>query len=258
MNWWGRLLRRKEQEDNLDKELHFHIEQRVADLTRSGLGEEEARRKVRQEFGGMDQIQEDCRDARGTRWIEDFGRDARYALRLLARNPAFAAIAIATLALRIGINTAAFTFFNTFLLCPLPIREPQALVKLNALDRYGRIQVFSIAEYRDFRDRNDVFLGVIALNQLPVSLGDAVAGRAATDYSIIPPGYQFAFGLTVSGNYFTLLGAQPAHGRLLMPEDDVTPGAHAVVVLSEGFWRRQFAGDPTLVGRTIRLNGRPY
>jgi predicted permease len=185
-------------------------------------------------------------------------QDVRFALRLVARNPAFTAIAIATLALGIGINTAAFTFFNAFVLRPLPIRDPDALVKLNALDRNGRIQGFSIAEYHDFRDRNDVFGGVIALGPLPVSLGDAVAGRAAIDYSIIPPGYQFAFGLTVSGNYFAVLGGQPSLGRLLTPDDDVTPRAHAVVVLSEGFWRRQFAGDLTLVGRTIRLNGRPY
>ena len=258
MNWWGRLLRRKEQDAHLDKELHFHIEQAVADLMRSGLGEEEARRKVRLTFGGLDQVKEDCRDARGTRWVEDVGQDVRYALRLLMRNPAFAAIAIATLALGIGINTAAFTFFNAFVLRPLPVRDPEALVKLTAVDRNGRGQLFSVTEYRDFGDRNDVFSGVIALNQLPVSLGDAVAGRAATDYSIIPPGYQFAFGLTVSGNYFTVLGGQPAFGRLLRLEDDVTPGAHAVVVLSEGFWRRQFGGDPTLVGRTIQFNGRSY
>ena len=259
MNWWGRLLRRTKQEADLDKELRFHIEQSVTDLAHSGLGEEEARRKVRQEFGGLDQVKEDCRDARGTRWIEDFRQDAGYALRVLRRNPAFAAIAIATLALGIGINTAAFTFFNAFVLRPLPIRDPEALVKLNAVDRNGRtLSSFSIAEYRDFRDRNDVFSGVIALSPLPVALGDAVAGRAATDYSIIPPGYQFAFGVTVSGNYFTVLGGQPALGRLLTPEDDVTPGAHAVVVLSDGFWRRQFGGDPALVGRTIRFNGRPY
>jgi predicted permease len=185
-------------------------------------------------------------------------QDIRFALRLLRRNPAFAAIAIATLALGIGANTAAFTFFNAFVLRPLPIRDPEALVRLQALDRNGRIQLFSVVEYRDVRDRNDVFSGVIALNQLPVSLGDAVAGRAATDYSIIPPGYQFAFGLTVSGNYFTVLGGRPVLGRLLTPEDDVTPRAHAVVVLSEGFWHRQFGGDPALVGRTIRCNGRPY
>jgi predicted permease len=185
-------------------------------------------------------------------------QDIRFALRLARRNPAFTAIAIATLALGIGINTASFTFFNAFVLRPLPIREPEALVKLHALDRNGRIQNFSIAEYRDFRDRNDVFSGVIALGPLPVSLGDAVAGRAAMDFSIIPPGYQFAFGLTVSGNYFGVLGAQPSLGRLLTPDDDVTPRAHAVVVLSEGFWRRQFGGHPTLVGRSIRLNGRPY
>ena len=185
-------------------------------------------------------------------------QDIRFALRLVARNPGFTAIAVATLALGLGINTAAFTFFNAFVLRPLPIRDPQALVKLNALDRNGRIQNFSIAEYRDFRDRNDVFSDIIALAPLPVSLGDAVAGRAATDYSIIPLGYQFAFGLTVSGNYFGMLGGQPSLGRLLAPDDDVVPGAHPVVVFSDGFWRRQFGGDPALVGRTVRLNGRSY
>ena len=185
-------------------------------------------------------------------------QDIRFALRLLRRNPAFAAIAIATLALGMGINTAAFTFFNAFVLRPLPVREPEALVRLNALDRNGRPQNFSIAEYRDIRERSDVFAGVIALAPLPVSLGDGVAGRAATDYDIIPPGYQFAFGLTVSGNYFTVLGGRPALGRLLTPADDLTPRAHAVVVLSESFWRRRLGGDSTLIGRNIRFNGRPY
>ena len=185
-------------------------------------------------------------------------QDIRFALRLLRRNPAFSAIAIATLALGMGINTAAFTFFNAFVLRPLPVREPETVVRLNALDRNGRTHSFSIAEYRDIRDRTDVFAGVVALAPLPVSLGDAVAGRAATDYDIIPPGYEFAFGLTVSGNYFTVLGGQPALGRLLAAEDDLTPRAHAVMVLSESFWRRRFGGDTTLVGRNIRFNGHPY
>jgi hypothetical protein len=144
-------------------------------------------------------------------------QDIQFALRLLRRNPAFAAIAIVTLALGMGIDTAAFTFFNAFALRPLPVQEPEALVRLSALDRNGRTRNFSIAEYRDIRDRSDVFTGVIALAPLPVSLGDAVAGRAASDYDIIPPGYEFAFGLTVSGNYFTVLGRQPALGRLLTP-----------------------------------------
>ena len=157
-----------------------------------------------------------------------------------------------------GINTAAFTFFNAFVLRPLPVREPEALVRLTALDRNGRLQNFSIAEYRDIRDRSDVFTGVVALAPLPVSFGDAVAGRAATDYDIIPPGYEFAFGLTVSGNYFTVLGGQPALGRLLTTNDDLTPRAHPVVVLSESFWRRRFGGDSTLVGRSVRFNGHPY
>lgn len=258
MNWLKRLLRRREQEVQLHKELQFHVEQRAADLMRSGMSEEAARRAVRQEFGGMDQVKEDCRDARGTRWIEDLGQDVRYALRLLAKNPSFAAMAIATLALGIGINTVAFTFFNAFVLRPLPLLEPEALVRLNALDRNGRNQLFSIPEYRDIQTGNNVFSGIIAQVQLPVSVGDAVAGRAATDYNRMATGYQFAFGLTVSGNYFTVLGGQAAFGRLLTPDDDVTPGGHAVVVLSEGFWRRTYGGNPSLLGKTIRFNGRPY
>jgi hypothetical protein len=166
VNWWGRLLRRTEQEADLDKELRFHIEQRVADLTRSGLGGEAARRRVRQEFGGMDQVTEQYRDARGTRWIEDLEQDVRYALRVLVRHPAFAGIAIATLALGMGINTVAFTFFNAFVLRPLPVRDPDALVHLTALDRNGHARIFSIAEYRDVRDHNDVFSDVIAFNQI--------------------------------------------------------------------------------------------
>ena len=185
-------------------------------------------------------------------------QDIRFTLRLLRRNPAFSVLAVATLALAMGINTAAFTFFNAFVLRPLPVREPEALVRLTALDRNGRPQNFSIAEYRDIRDRSDIFAGVIALAPLPVSLGDAVTGRAATDYDIIPSGYEFAFGLTVSGNYFAVLGGQPALGRLLTTNDDLTPRAHAVVVLSERFWRRRFGGDSTLVGRSVRFNGRPY
>jgi predicted permease len=185
-------------------------------------------------------------------------QDIQFTLRLFRRNLAFAAIAIATLGLGMGITTTAFTLFNVFVLRPLSIRDPATLVKLNALDRNGRIRNFSIVEYREISDRRDVFDGVIAEAPLPVSLGDAVAGRAATDYDIIAPGYQFAFGLTVSGNYFAVLGGHPAIGRLLRPEDDLAPGARAVVVLSEGFWRRQFGGDSTLVGRTIRFNGHPY
>jgi predicted permease len=251
-------VHRHQEDDEFDLEIQEHMRLLTERFVAQGMSSDEAASAARRQFGNATLQREDRRALQTLLSVEASIQDIRFAFRLLARNPAFAAIAIATLALGIGANTAAFTFFNAFVLRPLPVRDPEALVRLNGEDRNGPSRNFSIAEYRDFRDRNDVFSGVIALNLLPVSLGDAVAGRAATDYSILPPGYQFAFGLTVSGNYFNVLGGQPALGRLLTPEEDVTPGAHAVVVLSEGFWRRHFGGDPTLVGRTIRFNGRPY
>ena len=118
-----RWLRREEKEINLKKELSFHIEERVAGLVRSGVSQEDARRRVRLEFGGLEQVKDDCRDARRARWAEMFVRDIRYAWRNLRRNPGLAAVAIATLALGIGGLTAMFSAFDTILIRPLLTRS---------------------------------------------------------------------------------------------------------------------------------------
>src|SRR6266436_1177686 len=128
MNWWHRLLRRKKMEEHLEKELRFHLEQHTNELIAQGYSRDEARRQSRLSIGGPEQVKENCRDARGTRWLEDFLQDFRYAIRSLRREPAFAAVALLTLGLGIGATTVMFTVINGVLLKPLPYPDASKLV----------------------------------------------------------------------------------------------------------------------------------
>jgi hypothetical protein len=130
MTWWHRLLHRRQMEEQLDKELRFHVDQHAADLIARALDPEEARRQARLAIGGPEQVKEKCRDARGTRWLEDFLQDFRYALRTLRQKPGFAAVALLTLALGSGATTVMFTVINGVLLKPLPYQAPDRLVRL--------------------------------------------------------------------------------------------------------------------------------
>src|SRR5271170_6748472 len=128
MTWWHRLTRRTKLENQLDKELSFHIEELTADLMARGHSPGESRRLARLELGGPAQVKEECRDARGTRWVEDFLQDLRFALRALRQEPGFAVVALLTLALGVGATTVMFTVVNGVLLKPLPYPEPGRLV----------------------------------------------------------------------------------------------------------------------------------
>jgi predicted permease len=174
-------------------------------------------------------------------------QDIRYDLRMLRRSPGFTAAVVLTLALGIGANTAIFSVINAVLLKTLPVQDPEQLVVLgNADDAGGRERpAFSYPMFKDLQERNHVFAGLFARDGVTLNM----SARDQTER---------VSGELVSGNFFSVLGVKPYLGRLLSEEDDKTPGAHPVAVLSHGFWKRRFAGDPGLVGETVRLNGYPF
>jgi predicted permease len=236
------LLHRNKLEADLDDELRFHLEQETQANIQAGLPAAEARYAALRSIGPVSAYKEECRDVRGMALIESLVRDVQYAIRMLRDAPLFTLTAILTLALGIGANTTIFTFLDNILFRPLPVKDPRQLLFLN----WGTSVNMSYPDYQDFRDRNDVFSGLIAYRFIPInmSLGNATNFRV--------------WGYEVSGNYFDLLGVQSVLGRLLRPEDDHPPGAHPLVVLSYDCWKTRFGSDPEIVGRGIKINGLSY
>src|SRR5262245_13288276 len=184
------------------------------------------------------------RDATGWRWAHDFVQDVRYACRSLRRAPAFTIVAVVTLALGIGANAAMFSVLNTFLIRPLPYPQSDRLVRIFRTSIHSQSWPHSSANVLDYRDRNTVFDFVVPWTGLRQSLTSD--GQAA----------EGLLGLSVTADFFPALGVPAALGRWFTGDED-KPGATQVAVLSDGFWRRRFAADPTIVGRTLRLEGQP-
>ncbi len=246
------LFRRSRVEAELLAELSFHLEQQTAEYVAAGMAPAEARHAAHRRIGNLGKIEEECRDMRRTRWIETFLQDLRYALRSLRLAPAFTIVATLSLALGIGANTAIFTLLDALLLRELPVHAPEQLVALGDPSRIGgksegslRTDLLSLPLYRELRDRNQVFSGLLASGR---------TGRlnVGTDSSTKP---ETARGRLVSGNYFSVLGVPAFLGRTFSGEEDRSPGASPYVVISHDYWQRRFGGEPSAVGRSITLNG---
>ncbi len=236
------LFRRRRAEAELEDEFRDHLEREIESNIRAGMAPGEARRAALRLMGAMALHKEQCRDWRGTAWVENWARDLRYAIHTLRRTPLFTAAAILTLALGIGANTAVFTFVENILLRQAPVRDPGQLVFLN----WGNSVNLSYPNYRDFRDRNQAFSSLIACRYNAISLS-------------VPPRESYrVYGYEASGNYFETLGIRPFLGRFFGPPEDETPGANPVMVISHRLWQSRFAGDPNAVGRRVKINGFPF
>ena len=248
MKWWHRLWRRKQMEQQLDRELRFHLHQHAADLVERGLPPGEARRQARIGLGGPEQVKEQCRDARGTRWLEDFLQDFRYALRTLRHKPGFAAVALSTLALGIGATTVMFTVVNGVLLKPLPYPDPSRLVAV-----HGKTETWNVALYGE---QNLAYPDFLDCQRDSRSL--ALAGLLYDSGTLSEPGEaEHVDELGASSNLFSVLGEPLFLGRAFLPEED-RPGGAPVAILGYSLWQQRFGGNPAAIGASLVLDGKRY
>ena len=246
MNW-------KDREKDLDSELRAHLEMAAGDARARGESADAARLAALREFGNRDLVKETTRDIWGRNPFHGIVDDLRAGLRTFRKNPAFAAIMVFTLALGIGANTAIFSLLDQALLRTLPVKDTDRLVVLqsvgsfngNTSSRTDENFYFSYPMYRDLRDRNSVFSGLIA----------TVWTQVGVQWRNQP---ELVAAELVSGNYFEVLAVQPARGRLLVASDDLAPDANPIVVLSFSYWKRRFGSDPNVVNQSILVNGHPF
>src|SRR5215470_708611 len=226
----GAILRRSRMESDMDAELRFHIQAYADDLIRDGVSSDEALRRARLAFGGVDRAKDECRDARGVNLIDSLIQDVRYGARMLWKNPGFTVVAVLTLGLGIGANTAIFTVINSVLLNPLPYRDPDRLVLMWERTPQLPSMMVSYPDYLDWKAQNHVFEDIAVYNRYQTfnltgsEHPERIAGGRAT------------------ANLFSVLRVQPALGRGFLPEED-RPGKGRVAVLTDALWRRLFGSD---------------
>src|SRR5882724_4088006 len=231
-------------EEQLEKELRFHLDQHESDLTGHGYAAGQARRHARLALGRPEQVKEKCRDARGTRWLEDLLQDTRYALRTFRRKPGFTLVALLILALGIGATTVMFTVINSVLLRPLSYPEPDRLVTLRIFtEQFGELWGFSNLDFGDAKRESQTL---------------ALAAWTYGGGTISEPGEpEYVNGRQISAELFSTLGISPIQGRAFRPDED-RPGAAAVAIISYGLWQRDFGGQPSTIGRSLVYDGKTY
>src|SRR5262245_25395551 len=248
------LFTSRRQDRELDAEMALHIAMLTEEHVRRGMPGDEARRVALTRFGGPMQLKEQHRDDRGLPSFDTTLQDIRYGLRALRRHPAFALVAIGTLAIGIGAGTAVFTIARAVLLRPLPYANPDRLVRLfetNPLKNWTR-NIAAPANYADWKKQNTVFADVAAYEQFNSN------GSGAIDVFLTGYGEPQALkALGVTGNLFTVLGTPPLMGRGFT-DDETFEGRARVAIVSYGLWQSVFAGDPAIIGRTVTLSGRTY
>jgi predicted permease len=251
---WHFWFRRKRWVEKLDAELRFHVEQQIQNYIQSGESPESARRKALLDFGGLDQVKEECREGRRFAFAETAWQDLRYAVRQMRHKPGFTITVILTLALGIGVNTAIFSLVDQVLLQTLPIPNPEKLVLLyqpgpvmgNVSSDEPGMPSFSYPMFRELQAAQTPFVGLAGARNQDSGVNVLIGGKA-----------ELGSARLVSGNYFQVLGVRPALGRLFTESDDTVPGGHPVVILSHSCWTSRFGNDQAVLNRAISLNGYP-
>jgi putative ABC transport system permease protein len=235
MRWLREVFRRRELEQQLDEEIRFHVERQVEAYVAGGMNPDEARRRANLELGGVEQIKEECREQRMSRWAESFAQDVRYGLRTLGKNPAFTTVAIVTLALGIGANTAIFSLVYATLLKPLVYRDADRIVTFRG---------------------NHSLPDALDINRMSRTLQHVgVSANWPFDYTEGATPEQVD-GAIIGGDLFKALSVSPALGRYFTQEDD--NARRPVAVVSNGFWHRVLGGDPKVLGRKLTLSDTVY
>lgn len=247
MSWFWRLFNRGTMDAQLEKEMRFHVEQHTQDLIARGYAPDEAHRLALIALGGAEQVKEECREARGTRWLEDLIQDLAFALRSLWQKPGFAAIALLTLALGTGATTAIFTLINGVLLKPLPYANADRMLVLQEKTDYktslGDLWAFAYPNYADCKRE----VSGLELMAFLYNGGTVSTARNA----------EFVDAYEVSSDAFPLLGVRMARGRAFLPEED-RPGASPVAILGYGIWQRLFGGDENALGQQVTFDQKTY
>ncbi|MCI0533974.1 MAG: ABC transporter permease [Verrucomicrobiales bacterium] len=252
MNWLQKirlrfraLFQKEKLDTRMDDEMRSHIEMQTQENIEAGMKPEEARYAALRQFGWIESIKETCREQRGVSWIENLGQDIRFGARQLLKNPGFTAVAVLTLALGIGANTAIFTVMNTLMLRSLPVKDPHELVTLAVVTPASASHNFSYPFYEQLRDGNRNLSGLFAAGGTPRRRMLASAFGAQE--------VEFVRAQEVTGNFFSVLGVSAALGRTFTAADDTPTDPQAVAVVSHSFWKRRFGGNTEVIGKAITL-----